>query len=122
MDEATEGLELATADIGVSWLPNDSWSRGDCGLRVLQCMAAGLPVVANTVGVQAELIRNGKTGFLVDKPSHWLEALKTLINRSGPAPQMGHAGRRIVERDFNVTKWASKWMPLVFGRQLRQAA
>jgi hypothetical protein len=48
-NEATEGLELATADIGVSWLPNDSWSRGDCGLRVLQCMAAGLPVVANTV-------------------------------------------------------------------------
>lgn len=120
--EATEGLELATADIGVSWLPNDSWSRGDCGLRIIQYMAAGLPVVANTVGVQAEMVRNGKTGFLVDKPSHWVEALKTLIADPELRRQMGQAGRRIVERDFNLSKWAARWVPLVFGRQLRKAA
>jgi glycosyltransferase involved in cell wall biosynthesis len=120
--EATEGLELATADIGVSWLPNDAWSRGECGLRVLQYMAAGLPVVANTVGVQAEMVRNGKTGFLVDKPSHWLEALRTLAYDPDLRRQMGEAGRRIVDRDYNVAKWAPRWLPLVLGRQLRKAA
>lgn len=121
-NETTEGLELATADIGVSWLPNDSWARGDCGLRVLQCMAAGLPVVANAVGVQAEMIRHGKTGFLVEKPSHWLEALKTLINNPDLRRQMGQAGRKIVERDYNLTKLAQRWQPLVFGRQVRNEA
>jgi len=40
---ATEADDLAGADIGVSWLPDDTWSPGKCGLRVLQFMAAGLP-------------------------------------------------------------------------------
>lgn len=61
--EATEASELAAADIGISWLPDDAWSRGKCGLKVLQYMAAGLPVVANPVGVQRELIRHGGNGL-----------------------------------------------------------
>ena len=37
---------------------------GECGLKVLQYMAAGLPVVANPVGVHPEMIEHGHTGFL----------------------------------------------------------
>src|SRR5205823_1670469 len=29
--EETEAAELASADIGISWLPDDDWSRGKCG-------------------------------------------------------------------------------------------
>src|SRR5205085_460776 len=61
--EPGERRELASADIGISWLPDDAWSRGKCGLKVLQYMAAGLPVVANPVGVHTEMIGHGSTGF-----------------------------------------------------------
>src|SRR5262249_54868555 len=30
--EATEAGELAAADVGISWVPDDLWSRGKCGL------------------------------------------------------------------------------------------
>src|SRR5262249_55540596 len=60
--EAGEAAELASADIGISWLPDDSWSRGKCGLKILQYMAAGLPVIANPVGIQVDLVRHGETG------------------------------------------------------------
>ena len=29
--EATEAAEIAAADIGISWVPDDTWSRGKCG-------------------------------------------------------------------------------------------
>ncbi len=57
--EAGEAEALAAADIGIAWVPDDLWSRGKCGLKVLQYMAAGLPVVANPVGVQAEMVCHG---------------------------------------------------------------
>jgi glycosyltransferase involved in cell wall biosynthesis len=61
--EATQADDLAAADIGISWLPDDAWSRGKCGLKVVQYMAAGLPVVANPVGVQAEIVQHGENGL-----------------------------------------------------------
>src|SRR6202041_48939 len=69
--EATEASDIASASIGISWVPDDDWSRGKCGLKVLQYMAAGLPVVANPVGVQAEFVQHEVTGFLVQTPEEW---------------------------------------------------
>ena len=57
--EHTEACELAAGNIGVSWLPDDLWSHGKCGLKILQYHAAGLPVVANPVGCP---LRDGPPG------------------------------------------------------------
>ena len=75
---ATEAVELAHGDIGVSWLPDDAWSRGKCGLRVLQYMAAGLPVVANPVGMNRTMVVHGETGFLASTPQEWAAAITCL--------------------------------------------
>ena len=104
--EATESHELARADIGVSWLPDDVWSRGKCGLKVLQYMAAGLPVVTNPVGVHTEMVENGRSGFLVETKSDWIEAISTLAADPELRRAMGRRGRQIVEERFSVSRWA----------------
>lgn len=118
----TEGREIAASDFGISYLPEDDWSRGKCGLKVLQYMAAGLPVIGNPVGVQTELIQHGKTGFLVAKPSHWVEAVYTLANDAGLRRQMGLEARRRVEREFSVQALVKNWLPLVSAVATRSAA
>ena len=55
---ATEARDLAEADVGISWLADIPFNRGKCGLKILQYMAAGLPVVANPIGVTPQLGRS----------------------------------------------------------------
>ena len=121
--EASEAAALAEADIGVSWLPDDLWSRGKCGLKILQYMAAGLPVVANPVGIQAELVRQGETGFLAETPGQWLEAVGRLVRDPALRRRLGQAGRRLVEAHFSVAAGAQRWLALLQGlKRRRQAA
>jgi glycosyltransferase involved in cell wall biosynthesis len=100
-----EAEALARADIGVAWLPDHPWSEGKCGLKVLQYMAAGVPVVANSYGIHRELVEHGRTGFLADTPQAWREAIATLAAaRPAPFPAATPA-RRLVERRWSVQAW-----------------
>lgn len=118
----TETGELAAADVGVSWVPDDRWSRGKCGLKVLQYMAAGLPVIANPVGVQAELVRPGVTGFLARTPDEWIDAVRSLAADPALRRRMGAAGRRLVEHRYSVAVGAQQWLDLLLPHVTRLAA
>ena len=61
--QETEPADIAAADIGISWIPDDPWSRGKCGLKILQYQAAGLPVIANPVGVHPQMVSRGRNGL-----------------------------------------------------------
>jgi glycosyltransferase involved in cell wall biosynthesis len=120
--QATEASALADADIGISWIPDDLWSRGKCGLKILQYMAAGLPVVANPVGIQSELVRHGETGFLAQTPAQWREAIGRLAHDPQLRRRMGQAGRQRVQSDFSVAAGAARWLTLLDGFKWRRQA
>jgi glycosyltransferase involved in cell wall biosynthesis len=111
--EETEAADIAAADIGISWLPDDDWSRGKCGVKVLQYMAAGLPVVANPVGVQAHLVSHGETGFLATTPADWIDAVRRLAADPDLRRRMGVLARWRVEREFSVAAGSLLWRDLL---------
>jgi glycosyltransferase involved in cell wall biosynthesis len=119
--EPGEAMALARADVGISWIPDDLWSRGKCGLKVLQYMAAGLPVVANPVGVHPEMIRHGENGFLAETPAEWVEAVGRLAADPALRRKMGRAGRRRVEADYAVAVGARDWLALLDNLDYRIA-
>jgi glycosyltransferase involved in cell wall biosynthesis len=110
---AGEAVELARGDIGISWIPDDLWSRGKCGLKVLQYMAAGLPVIANPVGVHPEMIRHGETGLLAATTDQWREAVIRLSGDTGLRDRLGQAGRRRVEAHYGVACGARAWLDVL---------
>jgi glycosyltransferase involved in cell wall biosynthesis len=119
--EQSEARELAAGHIGVSWLPDDPWSRGKCGLKVLQYQAAGLPVVANAVGSHREMVRDGETGLLADTPQEWVDAILRLAGDARLRQKLGLAARRRVETDYSVSAWAETFISSMTGTSRARA-
>jgi glycosyltransferase involved in cell wall biosynthesis len=113
--EGTEASDISAGDVGINWMPDDLWSRGKCGLKILQYQTAGLPVIANPVGIHKTLIEPGVTGFLAQTPSEWLEAIRTLASDPTLRQRMGKAARARVEANYSLASWSSKFVSTVIG-------
>ncbi len=99
---ADEVKLIQSFDIGVMPLADDPWSRGKCGLKLLQYMAAGVPAVASPVGVNSEIIRHGVNGYLAADTAGWVEALERIIVNPAARSGMVQKARETVEQAFAV--------------------
>jgi glycosyltransferase involved in cell wall biosynthesis len=113
--EATEAADVASADIGISWIPDDLWSRGKCGLKVLQYQAAGLPVIANPVGVHPEIVHPGVDGLLPSTADEWVASVQRLAEDRDLRRRMGRAARSSLQVNYSVESWAPAFVASVAG-------
>jgi len=83
---------LRSADVFVQ---PSTWQEPG-GMRVLQAMASGLPVVATRSGGIGEFIEDGRTGHLVDRgePVELYKCIMQLLKDPGAARRMGRFARR----------------------------
>jgi glycosyltransferase involved in cell wall biosynthesis len=68
-------------------------------------MAARIPVIADDVGVSAEVVGNGHTGYVVSSPEEWTEAIVALARDSGLRTRLGEHGRKRVTADYSFRRW-----------------
>jgi glycosyltransferase involved in cell wall biosynthesis len=111
-NQKTEIQDLQRIDIGIMPLPDDPWTRGKGGFKILQYLALEIPAVASNVGVNKELIQEGCTGFLCTSEDEWLSALKELIQNPKLREQFGKRGREFVEQNYSVASVKSKFLRL----------
>ena len=112
-NQETEATELAAADIGIGWVPDDPWSHGKCALKLLQYHAARLPVVANPVGVQGEIVRPGINGYLATTHEDWIRAIRALATDSALRRRLGDAGREQVRKAYSTAVGGAMWVELL---------
>lgn len=110
----TEAMSLLTSDIGLAPLPDDAFSRGKCGFKVLQYQAAALPVVASPVGINAEYVRDGISGLHAGSVESWIDALDRLLTDAGQCRAMGQAGRERVAA-FDLRPIGNRLGEIIFG-------
>jgi glycosyltransferase involved in cell wall biosynthesis len=99
---ATEVADLCDIDIGLMPLPDDEWAKGKCGLKALQFMAMGLPVVTSPVGVNTTIITDGTNGYLARTEDEWFERLAALVESPETRASVGRAARETVVRRYSV--------------------
>jgi glycosyltransferase involved in cell wall biosynthesis len=111
--EQTEATLLGQCDIGIMPMPDTNFTRGKCGLKLIQYMASSLPVVASPVGVNREIIASGENGFLANSGEEWFATLSTLIQNPELRKQFGVAGRARVEERYSLERGFEKWSEIL---------
>jgi len=114
--EETEVNDLKSFDVGIMPLPDTPWERGKCGFKLIQYMAAGIPVIASPVGVNNEIVDHGVNGFLAADTEEWIEYLELLKENSDLGQKMGEAGRKKVEKNYSLDAIAPELKKILLTR------
>lgn len=74
---------------------------GGTRLKILEAMAAGLPVVSTTVGVAGLNVQNGKEAIIADTPTDMAKEVVGLLHNKVRAEKIGKAGQKHVRKYFD---------------------
>jgi glycosyltransferase involved in cell wall biosynthesis len=97
-----EVVAVQRMTIGLAPLQDDAWARGKCGLKMLQYLACGVPVVSADVGANGIIGRSAGGALLLDPDARWDDAL-TCMARDLPQWQArARSARESVVTGYSV--------------------
>ncbi len=108
-----ENEDLISFDIGLMPLNDDLWSRGKCGLKIVQYLSVGLPVVCTPVGINSDIIKDGENGFWASTDQEWVDRLSVLIQDEELRHRMGLKGMEMVERGYSLAVNSEKFFQVL---------
>ncbi len=98
---------------------------GGSRLKILEAMAAGVPVVSTTLGAEGLAVRNGENIFLADTAEELAHALIGLIEHEAQRRQLTEAARQLVAARYDWTSLGAKlsdtYRSLIERRQAARA-
>ncbi len=115
-----ENEDLVSFDIGLMPLGDDLWSKGKCGLKIIQYLSVGVPVVCTPVGVNSDIVQDGENGFWATNQEEWVNRLSTLIQNPDLRFKMGFKGIETVEREYSLAVTSEKFFRVLQSLQGKQ--
>lgn len=105
---------LAQADVAIYPFDDTLVNRTKCAVKLVDLLAAGVPVVAEAVGQNREFIRHGETGWLVEPGDvvSFAEAVALLLEDAQLRARLGQAAVRDMwdrfawDRLVEMVEWA----------------
>jgi glycosyltransferase involved in cell wall biosynthesis len=104
-----ENEDLISFDIGLMPLHDDLWSRGKCGLKIIQYLSVGVPVVCTPVGINSDIVKNGENGFWATNQEEWVGRLSAIVQNQDLRYKMGLKGMETVEREYSLAVASEKF-------------
>jgi glycosyltransferase involved in cell wall biosynthesis len=104
---------IREGDVGLMPLTDDAWSRGKCGLKLLQYGACGLPSICSPFGVNEQIVEHGASGFQARDGDQWQKALLTLAGDAGLRAEYGARAREIVAGRYSVQALVDRYARLL---------
>lgn len=121
LDWAKEG-EIQKAnhsfDVGLCPLLVNEDNEARCSLKVLDYMAAELPVVISNVGEHKYFVDHGINGFLVSTNEEWIKYLTLLIKDEELRKKIGQAAGEKIKKQYTYQTNIGKYIKILRLRHL----
>lgn len=122
-NKETEIQDLLEIDIGIMPLYDSDWERGKCGFKALQYMSLEIPAVVSGVGVNNEIVEDGKSGFICepitgtspDLYSLWELRLLSLLKDNVIRMTFGQVGRKNVIQKYSIEAYKDVYSTSLFN-------
>jgi glycosyltransferase involved in cell wall biosynthesis len=108
-----EQTDLSSFTIGIMPLTDTLWTRGKCGYKILQYMAAGIPSVASAVGANNDIVTHGENGFLARTSEDWVRLIATLAGDPVLRKKFALKGRQLVEKSYSLEQFSDRYIKLM---------
>jgi glycosyltransferase involved in cell wall biosynthesis len=107
--ETAQHALLAQLDVGIAPVPDEPYTRGKSGYKLLQYATVGTPFIASPVGVNRTILE--QMGMPAPENSDdWVEGILELL---GQPRAMRAAGgertREVTQRSYSYDAWLSRW-------------
>ena len=95
---------LMRSHIGIMPLTNDTFARGKSAFKLIQYLAAGLPVIASPVGENCTVVNDGFNGFLATDRGAWVAFLEQFANDKALYDKFAAAAKKSATQ-FSIQKY-----------------
>lgn len=111
-NEETEIFHLSNANVGIMPLEDTDWEKGKCGFKLIQYMAAGLPVIASPAPSNNRII-NEEVGFIANDINDWINYIEVMITNEALRLEMGRKARERIRTNYSYEEWGPKFVKLI---------
>jgi glycosyltransferase involved in cell wall biosynthesis len=111
--EVNEVRDLQGIDIGVYPLPDEKFVLGKSGLKAIQYMSFGLPIVATAIGTTNDIIEDNVNGRLVESEEEWIEKLYELIVNPDLRKRLGERARQDMLEKYSTKAIYNKYLTIL---------
>lgn len=101
--ETAERAALPRLSVGICPLEDNPWTRGKSGYKIIQYMAAGKPTLTSPVGIAADIVEDGVTGFHCRSGEDWYRRLRQLHDDQSLLTAQGKESRRRAEAKYDTS-------------------
>lgn len=113
--EEGEIQQLREFTVGIMPLEDGEWEKGKCGLKLIQYLAAGVPVVATPIGINRDIVIDGVNGFAASSEDEWLDALRRVLQERARGGFAGEVCAQTVQDRFTLAALAPTFVRTIHG-------
>lgn len=100
-----EDADAALAELDIALLPvrDTLWNR-KLMTKLIDYLAAGLPIVASPVGENRFAIQDGENGLLAESEDDWVKKLERLLEDADLRRRIGENARRTARKRYSLSR------------------